>query len=39
VATSVSGTTPSTGTASEMVLPSTSAPVNTRHKRSVPRGP
>jgi hypothetical protein len=38
VATSASGTTPSTGTASGMVFPSTSAPVNARHAGSVPPG-
>jgi hypothetical protein len=38
VATSTFGTTPSTSTASGMVLLSTSAPVNTRHTRSAPRG-
>jgi hypothetical protein len=37
-ATSAYGTMPSTGTASGMVLPSTSAPVNRRHTRSVSRG-
>jgi hypothetical protein len=38
VTTSASGTTPSTGTASGMVLPSTCVPVNTRHTVSVPGG-
>jgi hypothetical protein len=38
VATSTSGTTPSTGTASGMVLLSTSVPVNKRRTGSAPRG-
>jgi hypothetical protein len=38
VITSASGTTPSTGTASGITLPSTCAPVDTRHTISVPGG-
>jgi hypothetical protein len=38
VATSVSSTAPSTGTTSEMVPPSTSAPINTRYMGPAPRG-